>query len=265
MSSSKSIQRPFSVRPPRRFVAQPSRRNPLGRNARPLAVWLTACVAALALASTTFAQAPASPKKAAQGPRPASPAAAGKGAAAAEKGAATTTKGAALTKKGGATSASDHARIERGRYLTNIIGCHDCHTPKKLGPNGPEPDMTRQLSGQPQGNPVPAVPAGVLSPQGWIALTNGDLSMWAGPWGVSFAINLTPDLDTGIGSWKLDMFLKAMRTGKHMGEGRPILPPMPWQDFGLAKDEDLGAIFAYLQSIPAIHNAVPDPIPPAKP
>ena len=58
------------------------------------------------------------------------------------------------------------------------------------------------------------------------------------------------------------MFIKAMRTGRHMGYGRPILPPMPWQDIGSLKDEDLKAIFAYLRTIRPVSNHVPLPVGP---
>jgi hypothetical protein len=54
-----------------------------------------------------------------------------------------------------------------------------------------------------------------------------------------------------------------MRTGKHMGASRTILPPMPWPWYGKMRDEELKAIFAYLKSIPPIQNRVPDPQPPA--
>ena len=50
------------------------------------------------------------------------------------------------------------ARIERGKYLVNFGGCHDCHTPLKMGPNGPEPDMSRALSGHPQDLVMPEPP-----------------------------------------------------------------------------------------------------------
>jgi hypothetical protein len=53
-----------------------------------------------------------------------------------------------------------------------------------------------------------------------------------------------------------------MFSGKHMGAGRPILPPMPWQNLSQAIDEDLRTIFAYLKSLPPVKNAVPAPIPP---
>jgi hypothetical protein len=61
------------------------------------------------------------------------------------------------------------------------------------------------------------------------------------------------------------MFIKALRTGKHMGEGRPILPPMPVATYAHASDDDLSAVFAYLQSLAPVKNIVPDPLPPAGP
>ena len=153
--------------------------------------------------------------------------------------------------------------VDRGKYLVTMGGCHDCHTPKTFGPAGPEPDMTRQLSGQPANDKVPPVPNGVLGPDGWGAMGNNNFTAWAGPWGISFSRNLTPDVATGIGSWTEDMFIKTIRDGKHQGEGRPLLPPMPWPMYRQGTDEDLKAIYAYLKSIPAINNPVPDPIPPA--
>lgn len=152
--------------------------------------------------------------------------------------------------------------IKRGEYLVNLGGCNDCHSPKIIGPNGPEPDQTRLLSGQQASAPVPKVPAGIIGQSGWIALTNPDMTAWAGPWGVSFAANLTPDNVTGIGAWTETAFIKAMRTGKHLGAGRPILAPMPWQNIGKCSDDDLGAIFAYLMSIKPISNQVPQPLSP---
>ncbi len=156
------------------------------------------------------------------------------------------------------------AVIEKGRYLVQSGLCADCHSPKVFGPNGPELDLTRFLSGAPATNTIPEFPASVLGHDKWGAVASNDLTTWAGPWGISFARNLTPDVETGIGSWTEEMFLKALRTGKHMGEGRDILPPMPWQEIRKMKDEDLKAMFAYLQSLPPIHNPVPEPIPPPK-
>jgi len=104
-------------------------------------------------------------------------------------------------------------QVARGEFLAAIGGCHHCHTPKVFGPKGPEPDMARMLSGAPAGAKVPPVPTGVISPTGWGALTTADLTTWAGPWGISFASNLTPDRTTGMGNWTEASFIRSMRTG----------------------------------------------------
>lgn len=152
--------------------------------------------------------------------------------------------------------------VERGHWLVEFGGCHDCHSPKKMTPQGPVPDETRLLSGHPADAKIAPIPQGALTPEGWIAMTNPHFTAWAGPWGVSFTANLTPDVATGLGSWTEEMFIKALHTGKHMGEGRDILPPMPWFNFAHVSDDDLKAIFAYLKTLKPVKNAVPDPIPP---
>jgi hypothetical protein len=151
--------------------------------------------------------------------------------------------------------------VSQGAHLVTLGGCGDCHTPKKFTPKGPEPDMSRNLAGAPAHTTVPPVPDGLISPTGWGMLGSQDMTTFAGPWGVSFAANLTPDNKTGIGLMNEAMFIKSMRTGKHRGMLREILPPMPWQNLAKAGDEDLRAMFAYLKSIPPIENRVPDPIP----
>jgi mono/diheme cytochrome c family protein len=160
-----------------------------------------------------------------------------------------------------ASQGSDGARIARGKYLVTVGGCNDCHTPLKMGPKGPEPDMTRMLSGHPE-QFVIAAPAKMPSEQ-WMVASAPTNTAHSGPWGVSFTANLTPDENTGLGIWTEEMFIKALRTGRHMGASREILPPMPWFNYGQMTDEDLKAVYAYLRSIPAIHNRVPDPLPPA--
>jgi mono/diheme cytochrome c family protein len=152
-------------------------------------------------------------------------------------------------------------RVARGRYLVKTIGCSDCHTPKKIGPKGPELDESRLLSGHPEGSALP--PAPTLPNGPWIGTIAWDLTAWNGPWGTSFAFNLTPDENTGIGSWSEETFVQAIKTGRHMGVSRPILPPMPWEMYRHLTDEDLGAVYAYLRTIPPVHNRVPQPLPPA--
>jgi hypothetical protein len=153
--------------------------------------------------------------------------------------------------------------VKRGQYLVNAGGCNDCHSPKVMTQMGPMPDSTRLLSGHSASEKIPVLPAGIIGPDKWGAVTNNSLTAWYGPWGVSYAANITPDNVTGIGAWTEDIFVKAMRTGKHMGAGRPILPPMPWFNLANLTDEDLKSIFAYLKSIKPISNEVPLPVPPA--
>ena len=158
-----------------------------------------------------------------------------------------------------APSLPSNGQIKRGEYLVKAAGCADCHAPWKMGAKGPEPDLSRGLSGHPQQlalSPAPKAEA----PWTWSAVATN--TAFAGPWGVSYASNLTPDMETGIGSWRPENFLKALRTGKHAGAGRPIMPPMPWMAYRNFTDADLKAIYLYLRSRPAVRNSVPDYQPP---
>jgi hypothetical protein len=152
-----------------------------------------------------------------------------------------------------------NARVERGKYLVAFGTCSDCHTPHKMGPQGPAPDMQRFMSGHPDNAKLPPPPGLPAGP--WVAVTVGDTA-WSGPWGISYSANLTPDRETGLGVWTEEMFLKAMRTGKHMGAGRNILPPMPWEGLAKLTEEDLKSIYAYLRTIPPVRNQVPNAVPP---
>ena len=156
----------------------------------------------------------------------------------------------------------DAAAVARGRYLVTVGGCNDCHSPKIMTAKGPVVDQTRLLSGHPANERLPALPAGVLAPNKWGAVTTNDETAWVGSWGTSFAANLTPD-PTGLGNWTVQMFINSMRTGKYMGISRPILPPMPWAYYGMMPNRDLESIFAYLRTLRPISNLVPEALPPA--
>lgn len=158
---------------------------------------------------------------------------------------------------------SNQSDVDRGRYLVAICGCDDCHSPKTMTAEGPVVDSTRRLSGHPADMKLPDIKQSELAPGKWV-FGEQDLTAWAGLWGVSFAVNLTPDTETGIGAWTPELFMKIIRTGKFMGieSGRSLLPPMPWQNYRQMTDDDLRAIFAYLKSLPPISNKVPDPLPP---
>lgn len=150
--------------------------------------------------------------------------------------------------------------VKRGEHLVNSIGCHDCHTPKLFTEKGMELDMSRLLSGHPANEALPSYDASTAKSY---VLFSGGFTATVGPWGASFAANLTPD-PTGIGTWSEAQFINAIRNGKYKGlEGsRDLLPPMPWPSYRNFSDEDLKAIFAYLKTIKPVENVVPSPIPP---
>jgi mono/diheme cytochrome c family protein len=156
------------------------------------------------------------------------------------------------------TAAKDDI-IARGKYLMSFGSCHDCHSPKTMTAQGPVPDAARILSGYPAGEKLPPFKKEDIGPEKWVLFSPG-FTASVGRWGVTCSQNLTPDANTGIGLWTEEMFKTALRTGKHMGSGRPISPPMPWPGVGSMSDEDLAAVYAYLKSIPPIKNAVPGPL-----
>ena len=147
--------------------------------------------------------------------------------------------------------------VDRGKYLVDSVGCNDCHTPWKMGPNGPEPDMTRALTGHPAEMKLPPPPA----PSGpWVLTASATNTAWASPLGVAYSSNLTPHKENGLGAWTEQQFVDTMRTGRRQGRGRELLPPMPWPAYKNLNDADLKAVFAYLRSLPPSANKVPDPV-----
>ncbi len=150
---------------------------------------------------------------------------------------------------------------ERGKYLVEVMGCHDCHSPRIMGPNGPMLDPDRILSGHPANemNPPPAPNAN----PGYVLFGMGGTTA-VGPWGTSFSGNITSDA-TGIGNWSEEQFKRAITKGLYKGlEGsRPLLPPMPWENYKNITDADVHAIYTYLQSTKPVENVVPAPLPPA--
>ncbi len=168
------------------------------------------------------------------------------------------------------TTASDNPKIaaftpedlvKRGAYLVTITGCNDCHSAKKMGAHGPEVIAETMLAGYPADRPIVKFDSKLIK-EGF-AQFYPDLTASAGPWGISFAANLTPD-ETGIGNWTEEQFKIAMTQGKFKGipTSRMLLPPMPWTNYVTMPDADLKAIFAYLKSIKPVSNVVPAPVAP---
>lgn len=141
----------------------------------------------------------------------------------------------------------------RGAQLVALGGCNDCHTPKLR--DGAY-DLSRTLSGQPENAPLAPEVIGGIS-------TNMLLTAWRGPWGVSMARNLTPDKETGIGTWTLADFKKTLRTGVDP-KGDVLMPPMPILELQNLPDKDLDTIYAYLRTVKPVHNTVGRAVPPKK-
>ena len=159
------------------------------------------------------------------------------------------------------TELTQQQHEKRGKELVIQGRCNDCHTPLIETEEGLKPDSKRLLSGHPSDSGIPEIPDAEVDSEEWIEFqTTLDSTTWAGEWGISFAANLTPDTETGIGKWNEDTFIEIMRSGQHVSLTRNINPPMPWEDYAKLSDEDLKSIFAYLSSLPPVHNAVPKPI-----
>lgn len=158
------------------------------------------------------------------------------------------------------TAMTKEEMVTRGAYLVNTIGCDDCHSPKRMGANGPEIIPELRLSGYPSDRPLTNADTNVVK-KGWM-LFSEDLTTAVGPWGQSFAANLTSDV-TGTGNWKEGQFIKAIREGKYKGldNTRPLLMPMPWFVYKNLTDNDLKSIFAFLQTTNPVKNVVPAPRP----
>jgi hypothetical protein len=156
---------------------------------------------------------------------------------------------------------SQDEMIKMGDYIVTTGACNDCHSPKVMTNMGPVVDSTKLLSGHPANEPLPPLDSKAGQPTNWIYMSP-DITAFVGAWGISYAANLTPDSSTGIGAWTENDFINTIRNGKHLGNGRSILPPMPWDMFAKKTDNDLKAIFAYLKSLPPISNKVPAPVAP---
>ena len=108
--------------------------------------------------------------------------------------------------------------IKKGEYLAKMGDCISCHTNVKAG--------------------TPAYAGGLPL---------------ATPFGTFYSPNITPDKETGIGNWTSQDFIRAMKEGRDP-HGRNYFPVFPYLYFSKITDEDARALFAYLMSIPAVHQ-----------
>jgi len=119
---------------------------------------------------------------------------------------------------------SDGALLERGKYVADLMGCEQCHTP--FGPEGPDP--ARAFAG------------GLEIPE---------------PFGTWRSTNITQDRETGIGAWTDAQILAAIREGKRP-DGDQLFPIMPYPLYHQLSDADGAALIAYLRTVPPVVNQV---------
>src|SRR6267154_1082044 len=131
------------------------------------------------------------------------------------------------------SGSAPQSQVERGKYLVTLGSCTDCHTP---GYFFGKPDMARYLGGSEVGFEIPG------------------LGVFHGP-------NLTPDSETGLGSWTDAQILTALQKGT-TPNGRMLAPIMPWHAFANLTPQDAQAVVAFLRSIPPAKNKVPGPFGP---
>jgi mono/diheme cytochrome c family protein len=143
----------------------------------------------------------------------------------------------------GGPPASD--KVARGKWLVTVLGCGDCHTPRL--PEGRQ-DPNYLLAGHKENDPYPSWDDSLYT-KGYGMLVSTSGTAFAGPWGVTFARNLTPDKTTGIGGWNEEAFINVLREGM-------LKPPMPLT-YGQLADDDLKAMYAYLASLKPVKNLVP--------
>jgi mono/diheme cytochrome c family protein len=138
--------------------------------------------------------------------------------------------------------------LERGNYLVNYLGhCVGCHTP--LRSDG-QSDGSLYLSG------VPAKFAGANAGPPQIA-------GFPGPRGARvYAKNITPDPETGIGSWTEDQFVQTFKHGIRPDGTKYVISPMEWNIYANMKEDDVRAMYRYLRTVKPISNRAPANIPP---
>ncbi len=143
---------------------------------------------------------------------------------------------AALVLAAGPASADENL-LARGKYLVDgIAGCGNCHSPRDKNGNFIK---GKEFSG-----------AYVITDPGFKA----------------YAKNITPDKETGIGNWSPQQIARAIREGI-TPTGKLLGPPMSFEFYRDISDSDIDAIVAYIRSVPAVHNTVPNseyyaPLPP---
>jgi mono/diheme cytochrome c family protein len=125
------------------------------------------------------------------------------------------------------------SQIDRGKYLVVLASCNDCHTPGFFLGN---PDMSKYLGGSDVAFEIPG------------------LGAFAGR-------NITADKETGIGTWTSEQIATAITAGRRP-DGRQLAPIMPYHAYSYMTKDDVAAVVAFLQSLPAVRHEVTGPFKP---
>jgi len=150
---------------------------------------------------------------------------------------------------------------DKGKLITEIYGCVDCHTPKIKEGEFLVNDPDRLFSGHPGDNKLPQFPPEIIGPEKWRGLFTDSMTAWGGPWGISYSANLTPDKKTGIGKLSEKNFVSILNIGIHSNMNRKLMEPMPWKEISELKDDDLKAVYQYLKTVKPVKNKVPESVP----
>ena len=151
--------------------------------------------------------------------------------------------------------------IEKGKIITEIFGCADCHSPKIKEGEFLVNDPDKLFSGHPQDNVLPQFPPDIIGPDKWRGLFTDSMTAWGGPWGISYSANLTPDKKTGIGELTEENFVSILNIGIHSNMNRKLMQPMPWKEISELRNEDLKAVYKYLRTVKPVKNKVPESVP----
>ena len=149
-------------------------------------------------------------------------------------------------------------QVSEGEVLVMEARCNFCHTPELT-----EDDkyFGKILFGHPYDKKLPDLPNVPVGSQQWMEfVSNLDSTVWIAGNKVVFSANITPDIETGIGSWSKDDFINTIRTGMHPGWKKKVNKPMPWLDYAKLSNDQLTSIYSYLMSQQPVHNKVPEPV-----
>ena len=148
----------------------------------------------------------------------------------------------------GASPNNQDDTLQQGKYIATIAGCTECHTPLKAEYQDPTKYTLEQLQ---------TISFNAIAALDETKLLSGGRAFDLGPAGILFTRNLTPDKETGLGDWTDEQIKIAVKTGVSH-DGKVLFPVMPYHVYNGMADADMEAVVAYLRSVNAVSNQVPE-------